>query len=139
MLIRVKNLLKIRAELQKRFSQNDFSKVINKDVPEIDAFLIKAKEIVLENLDNESFSIPELCKLLYISRAQLHRKLTALTGHSASHLLRSIRLEKAQELLLTHQLNVSEVAYQVGFKTQAHFSRTFSEALGVSPSEFQSK
>ena len=139
LLIRIKNLLNVRAVMQKRFSKNDFSKIIKKDTAHLDKFLIKTKDAILLNIENEDFGIANLCKALNISRAQLHRKLVALTGHSASHLIRSIRLERAQELLLTRSLNISEVAYKVGFKTQAHFSRTFSEAMGITPSEFQNK
>ena len=139
LLIRVKNLLNVRSIMQARFSNNDFSKIISKEDDQLDPFLIKAKDLILANLDNDNFDISYLCKALSISRAQLHRKLVALTGHSASHLIRSIRLEKAQELLLSETLNISEVAYKVGFKTQAHFSRTFSEALGLTPTEFQNQ
>jgi transcriptional regulator GlxA family with amidase domain len=63
--------------------------------------------------------------------------MTALTGLSLSRYLRAMRLRKAQELLTDSGLNVSEVAYAVGFEDPKYFSRVFSEAFGVSPAAFR--
>ena len=100
-------------------------------------FLEKLRTIINENLEDEDFNATKLGELAFISRTQLHRKLTALTGASTTHFIRKIQLEKAKELLLSGNYNVSEVAYMVGFKTQAHFSRTFSETFGISPSKYK--
>ena len=72
-----------------------------------------------------------------MSRSQLHRKLKALTGQSASVFIRTIRLEKAKELLRNTDLNISEVAYEVGFRTALYFTQTFTEEMGVAPSVFR--
>lgn len=137
LLIRLKNLLSLRAEIQKRYSESDFKQPITGLSDAENTFILKIRSTVLEHIEEEDFDITQLCKLLYISRAQLHRKLIALTGQSASHLIRKVQLEKAKELLSFGELNVSEVAFQVGFKTQAHFSRVFSEAFGTSPSNWR--
>jgi transcriptional regulator GlxA family with amidase domain len=50
-----------------------------------------------------------------------------------------VQLEIARELLAQSQLSISEVAYRSGFKTQAHFSRVFSESEGVAPTEYRKK
>ncbi|MBK9013648.1 MAG: helix-turn-helix transcriptional regulator [Saprospiraceae bacterium] len=73
--------------------------------------------------------------MLTMSRAQLHRKLTALTGMSATHFIRLVRLRRAKELLLTTNLSISEIAYEVGFRDPNYFSRTFTEEFGTPPSE----
>ncbi|HEY0108823.1 MAG TPA: helix-turn-helix transcriptional regulator [Fibrella sp.] len=70
-------------------------------------------------------------------RTTLHLKLTALTGLSVSHYVRALRLRKAQELLTASALNVSEVAYAVGFDNPKYFSRLFSEEFGVSPGNYR--
>jgi transcriptional regulator GlxA family with amidase domain len=72
-----------------------------------------------------------------MSRTSLHLKITALTGMSISHYVRSLRLRKAQELLTTSGLNVSQVAYAVGFDNPKYFSRLFSEEFGVSPANYR--
>ncbi len=70
-----------------------------------------------------------------MSRMQVHRKLKALMNQSASELIRTIRLEKAYELLQTQNYNSSEVAYQTGFNTLSYFSKIFKEKYGYSPSD----
>ncbi|MBK8192231.1 MAG: helix-turn-helix transcriptional regulator [Lewinellaceae bacterium] len=72
-----------------------------------------------------------------MSRTQLHRKLTALTGKSATHYIRSMRLQKARQLLLTTDMTVSEVAFEVGFRHLQHFSNSFAEAFGQPPSSLK--
>ena len=130
-------MLTLRAEIQKQYSETDLTKKKDGELGIEDAFLLRIRSAILEHLEEEEFNIPRLCKLVGLSRTQLHRKLVALTGHSASHLIRKIQLEKAKELLSTGKLNVTEVAYQTGFKTQAHFSRVFSDAFGTPPSEYR--
>jgi transcriptional regulator GlxA family with amidase domain len=65
----------------------------------------------------------------------LHNTIPALTGLSTTALVRSIRLHKARELLLSTDLNVSEVGYEVGFGNPAYFSRIYAEEFGESPRE----
>ena len=69
-----------------------------------------------------------------MSRAQLYRKVKALTGDSVGNIINEIRLEEGRRLLKTTDYNVSEVAFRVGFKDPAYFSRLFSKKFGVPPS-----
>jgi AraC-like DNA-binding protein len=71
-----------------------------------------------------------------ISRAQLHRKMKELTGLPVSEFIRNIRLEQAVRLLKEQKINVTQVAYSVGFSNVAHFSTVFRKQFGVSPSEY---
>ena len=97
------------------------------------SFIQNVQSILAENLDNESFSILQLCKAIGISRSQLHNKIKKETGVSTSIFIRNIRLEKAKNLLKNTDLNISEVAYEVGFKDPSYFSRLFAEKYGVPP------
>jgi AraC-like DNA-binding protein len=78
-----------------------------------------------------------LCRKIGLGRSQLHNKLKALTGQSTSIYIRAIRLEKAKELLRMTDLNISEVAYEVGFRTPLYFTQVFTEEAGLSPSGFR--
>lgn len=100
-----------------------------------DAFMQSLREIVEANLDNEKFAVPELCKAIGMSRSQLHRKIKALANRSTTHYIRSIRLQKAKELLQEGDLNVTQVAFEVGFQNRTYFSRAFSDEFGVSPKD----
>ncbi len=99
-----------------------------------DAFLQKLRQIVEANYADEAFALPQLCNTLSMSRSQLFRKLKALTDVSPSDFIRNYRMAQAKLLLETTQLAVKEVAWQVGFKEVSHFSKTFLETYGISPS-----
>jgi AraC-like DNA-binding protein len=74
-----------------------------------------------------------------LSRAQLHRRIKDITGISTGEFIRNIRLKKAAELLAEKKINISQVAYMVGFSCQTHFSTAFKKFYGISPTEYISK
>jgi len=100
-------------------------------------FLNKILTVLEKNYRNENFRIEDLYQHLGISRVQLHRKLTALTGQSTSNFIRSFRLQKARKLLLETNKNVSEIAYETGFSDPNYFTRVFMQENGITPSELR--
>jgi signal transduction histidine kinase/DNA-binding response OmpR family regulator/ligand-binding sensor domain-containing protein len=134
--VRIRKLLELREALQTRYQDADFwEKKPTKPSHTEDAFVLRVRTLVEKNLEDSSFGIPQLCHQLGISRVHLHRKLKALTNQSTSHFIRRIRLQKAHELLRTSDLNVSEIAYEVGFADPTYFSRLYRETFGESPSQ----
>ncbi len=124
--------------LLEAYKLTDFPKAFEKKKGSLESGFLKLVQITLEtHLSDENFGIAELCELLNISRAQLHRKLKNLTGLSTSHYIRSLRLEIAKDLLETTNMNVSEVAYNVGFGSAAYFSKVFKDHYGMAPIEFK--
>ena len=81
-------------------------------------------------------NVEMLTKEVGISRAQLHRKMKEMTGLPISEFIRNIRLEQAVRLLKEQKINVTQVAYTVGFSNLAHFSTVFRKQFGVSPTEY---
>lgn len=136
LLIRLEKLLELRKKLQAHYSSLDAStkKAAQPQTIE-DAFIGKIKKLIQENLTNAKFGVPQLCQQLTMSRSQVFRKVKALTGKSPTLLIRSIRLQTARQLLETTNLNVSEVAYDVGFSSPSYFSTAFTEEFGTPPSE----
>lgn len=134
--IRLNKLVELRRVLQEQYSSNGFSlkrtNTIAKPSLE-DIFLQKLIKVVENRLDDEQLAVVHLCRAANLSNMQVNRKLKALTGKTPSGFIRSIRLQKAMELLQTTQLNVSEIAYKVGFSNPSYFSRSFSEEFGHSP------
>ena len=102
-----------------------------------DPFLTEVQKMILQNLDQEDFSINQLASSLAVSRSKLFRKVKDKTGLSPSSLVRSIRLTKAQQLLSTTEMNVTQVAYAVGYKDIAHFSRCFTDRVGTPPKQWR--
>lgn len=103
------------------------------------SFLGKADRAILEHLEEEDFSVNRLANAICLSRSQVHRKIKAITGLSTSIYIRMIRLQKAKELLTVEELTISEIAYQVGFKSPVYFSQIFKKTFGKSPTESRNK
>ncbi|MCI0697192.1 helix-turn-helix transcriptional regulator [candidate division KSB1 bacterium] len=74
---------------------------------------------------------------IYLSVSQLNSKLHALIGQPPGQLIRSMRLQRAADLLQQGAGNVAEICYQVGFSDQANFTRSFKKQFGVAPREFR--
>jgi len=134
--VRLEQLLENRRKLQERFRRAETGEGSKGEaISQEDAFLTRVREQLEKNLDDENLGISGLARAIGVSRAQLHNKIKALTGQSPSVFVRTIRLRKARQLLLTTDLNVTQIAYEVGFRDPAYFSRTFSEEYGHSPKE----
>lgn len=96
-------------------------------------FVQEIIKLIVSQLDNCELSVEEVSETLSLSRTQVHRKVKALTGLSASVLIRNIRLEKALELFHNENLTISEISYSTGFNSPSYFSKCFTEYFGVSP------
>ena len=93
-------------------------------------------ESIQMHLDDPAFGVATLCDEVGISRVHLNRKLKALDKESPGLLIKSLRMRQAAYLLANNQVNVSEVAYRVGFSSHSYFSSSFKEYFGMSPREF---
>jgi DNA-binding response OmpR family regulator len=136
LLVRVKNLIDLRRKLRERFSVGQVLKPGEIAVTSIDdAFLKKVMGIVEARLGEEGFSVEDLALEAGMSRSQLHRKMTALTGQSPSEFVRYMRLHRAMALLKKNAGTVSEIAYTVGFSGVSYFTKCFREQFGLLPSD----
>lgn len=95
--------------------------------------------MVEARLGNSDLSVDDLAAAMNLSRVQLYRKVKTISGSSPVELLRTARLNKGYQLLLTTAKNVSEVAYDVGFTAPSYFTKCFKDEFGVSPSDLQAK
>ncbi|QJD80502.1 hybrid sensor histidine kinase/response regulator transcription factor [Spirosoma rhododendri] len=100
-----------------------------------DEFMNTVYGAIRDQLNDAKFGVGDLADAVGLSRMHLNRKLKTLTGLSPNELIRTVRLNRAGELLL-EQTSVSSVAYAVGFDNPAYFSKVFKEHYGVTPSEF---
>ncbi|MEX2234591.1 MAG: nickel-binding protein [Cyclobacteriaceae bacterium] len=99
-------------------------------------FISNLLKITEDNLANETFTIEDLCHDIGVSRPQLYRKITTLTGRSPNDLLRDLRMDKALTLLKRKTGNISEIALEVGYKSPSYFARCFAKKFGCTPSRF---
>ena len=137
--IRLRNLIDMRERMQQHFASLTpyAAHLQDKSLKIENEFIRKIRAFMEENIAAEEFEIQQLCRQMAMSRAQLYRKFKALTGKSVFEYLRTLRLHKAKELLLTSTLNVTQVCFDVGFNNLSHFSRIFTEEFGRKPSDFR--
>jgi signal transduction histidine kinase/DNA-binding response OmpR family regulator len=137
--ISLRNLLSLKNRIQQYFSSAEQPAVSSEPaLQKEEAFLKSIREIVENRIDEDDFSVPDLCREIGISQSQLYRKVKALTNRSIAAYIRTIRLQKGKVLLETTTQTVSEIAYQVGFKDPLYFSKTFSQEFGFPPSQIRS-
>ena len=101
-----------------------------------DALMERVMKYMNEHLTDPDLNVEKLTEDVGISRAQLHRKLKEIAGVSAGEFIRNLRLEQAARLIEEGQINITQVAYSVGFNNQTHFSTVFKKHYGMSPSEY---
>lgn len=101
------------------------------------AFLARFREVVEARMEDSEVSVDDLAAKMNLSRVQLYRKVKSITGSSPVELLRTTRLKRAYQMLLTTDKSVSEVAYAVGFTAPSYFSKCFKEEYGMVPGDIR--
>ena len=98
-----------------------------------------AMKYVESNISRSDLSVEELSRELGMCRVNLYKRLVAMTGKTPIEFIRVIRLKHAAKLLRETRMNISEVAYQVGFNNPKYFTKYFKEEFGMLPSVYQEK
>lgn len=139
LLARVENLLRQRAHLRQLFAQGaadgketeEMAKLDNRDK----VFVKRLHDIIKSHMGNSDFGVEDIGSEIGLSRVQLYRKVKAITGSSVVDLLRKTRLAKARRLLEADSMNISEVAYEVGFSSPSYFTKCFKDEYGMLPGD----
>lgn len=107
------------------------------EIDELDKKLLdEIKETIEENMVDSDFNVSVLQEKMGMGNKQLYRKLKAITGQTPVEYIRDMRMQKAAKLLKAGKFSVSEVMYTVGFSNSSYFSKCFSKAFGMTPTEF---
>ncbi len=136
--IRVQKLLDTQKQLAEKF-QAGGGVLVPKNIlksPLDEKFLNKVISCIKANISNDELSVEELGSMVAMSRSNLFRKLKAITGQTPIEFIYFIRLKYAMDLLLERKMNMSEIAYEVGFKNPSSFTKSFKKQFGKSPSEY---
>jgi YesN/AraC family two-component response regulator len=102
-----------------------------------DPFIIKVIGYINENLTDEGLNSEKIEANFKTTKMQLYRKLKAVTGLSINTLIRDIRIHESKKLLKNPEMNISEIAYQLGFSDPLYFSKYFKKEVGVSPQQYR--
>ena len=136
----IKCLLKNRAVLREHYTSELPTETRSNSSNKIDRkFINEFTAIVENNISNEDFSVDDIGKQIGISRVQLYRKVKALIGYNVNDYILTVRLQKAKYLLLNEELSISDIAFKVGFASQAYFSTVFKSKFGVTPKLFKER
>jgi signal transduction histidine kinase/DNA-binding response OmpR family regulator/ligand-binding sensor domain-containing protein len=138
LMARIRNLIELRRQLQQKMKRQMMLQPVEISVSSIDEeFITELQGTIEKNLSDPEFTVEELGKKLYMSRASLYRKIQALTGESPNHFIRNYRLKRAAQLLKENFGNVTEIAFEVGFSSSAYFTKCFKEQFQQLPSSYQ--
>lgn len=136
----IANAISTRETIRNKFSKEIDYRYSEIEMPRSGNHLIdKVISIIRQNMENTEFSVEELSHEVGMSRVHLNRKLKETMNISPSNLIKSMRLKQAAFLLINHKVNISEVAYRVGFSTHSYFSNSFHDYFGMTPKEFVAK
>jgi len=134
---RVKNIIRSREKLKeiygKRFSLESLGvETTSAD----DRFLQKLYKAIENNVSNPELNLDSFSKEIGMSKANLYRKIKALTNLSPTEFIRNFRLEMAAKIMKEARLPVSEIYVTVGFSSHAYFSNCFKALYGISPTDY---
>lgn len=139
LLARIANILENRRKLQQKFSFNmDIAELNVEEESNDKKFLNKAMQVIKENYKNPEYEVGDFIEAMGVSKSLMNKKMKNLTGQSAGQFIRNYRLNIARELILknkiTHNKNISEIAYEVGFNDPKYFTRCFTRHFNQTPS-----
>jgi DNA-binding response OmpR family regulator len=131
------NLLKAKEVFRHHYSQKIFLEPLDVEVGAVDKkFMERLMSTIEENLAEPEFNVVRLSKELGMSKPVLYKKFSALVQIPIGEFIKSIRMKKAALLFVNDRMNVSEVAWEVGFNDRKYFSKEFKKFFGQSPSEY---
>lgn len=138
----IDTLVENRLRVKGKFSgaQDTMGKIEAPEMKGNDEILLnRIMNVINRNIDDSQLNVEKLSQEVGLSRAHLHRKMKELIGMTPSDYIRNIRLRRACELLRRPDIEVTQVAYKLGFTSQPHFSSHFKRFTGYSPSEYRGK
>ena len=136
LIAQIENLISLRQSLRKKYIGSNLWLVQTSELPSMEqAFLAKVRSALEAHWSDETYNAERLGSDVGLSRTQFHRKLKALINQTPGDLIRTVRMDKAMELLQKNAGSVAEVGYMVGYGNPANFSTSFARHFGFPPSD----
>lgn len=101
-----------------------------------DPDLARALDEIMDHPDHR-LTLQALADLALMSRSSFSVKLRAAFGTTPMAFVHNVRMNRAAELLASGSMSVDQVAGRVGFSSRSHFSRSFQESHGASPTDYR--
>lgn len=134
----INSQLSNRKKIQSLLGSTTKTERIEKDIltPQDNNFMTELYQLMDKELSNSELNINRMTEVLKISRTKFYYKVKGLTGKNPGVFFKTYKLNRAAELLLKGNLNISEIADVTGFSTPSHFSVSFKKHFGVSPKNY---
>ncbi len=136
--VRIEKLLKTREQISEYFKTNfgTPSYDLQQNYSARDKELLEKCVIFIENnFGEETLDAELLASHLALSKAQLYRKIKALTGLTPHGLIKNFRLKKARQMIAEGKYSTTEIIYMTGFNNRTYFYRSYKEIFGETPGE----
>lgn len=141
LLARCNNLIQGRKLLQEKFAKSmnvDSTAIATNEIDR--SFLEKVNRLIEQNMENPDFGVNEFSQGMNLGRTSLFQKIKGITGQTPNEYILTVKMKQATCLLVNHpELNISDVAYRLGFNTQKYFSKCFKNQFGITPSDFKNQ
>ena len=111
----------------------------NKTADADQRFLTKLTALLEENISNGDLSVDDVARLMGMSRSVYFKKIKALTGIGPNDYFKSLRLQRAAELLDAGEMSITEISYSIGIADSHYFSKCFKQKFGVTPTEYRNR
>ena len=102
-----------------------------------DPFLHEVIHLIRRHLSGDKLTVDFLSKQLGMDRTHFYRKIKSKTGESPVQLIKQVSLQRAQEELLETNKSISEIAFSIGFRSPATFTRSFRKVYGMTPTAYR--
>lgn len=133
----IKTMLHNRELMIEAFKSKDNLSTEEMQISQLDRdFLESAISVVEQNIENSEFGNDEFALKMNMSLSTLYRRLKSITGMSGNEFIRNVRIKKACMLLKKPDLQISEIAYMVGFTDPKYFGVVFKKEKGISPTKY---
>jgi signal transduction histidine kinase/ligand-binding sensor domain-containing protein/DNA-binding response OmpR family regulator len=129
----------VLAQLPATIHTQPENRAVQKELWRENSFVQEFVKLVEASIQDEVLDAATLAEKMNMSQSTLYRKLKGLTGKNINQLVRKVRIQKAAQLLLSGQYNVTEVALMVGISSSIYFRQCFREEFGELPSSYQKK
>ena len=140
LLKQIQQYLHRRKVITKQFLRNESIAIEELTIHPADKeFLDQVNANIQKHISDAVLDSDILCKELHMSRTVLYSKIKQLTGMGVHEYIKMIRVKKSIELLKERKLNVSQIAYEVGFSSPSYYIRCFVKQFGLPPKEYINK
>ena len=138
---RIKNLLQTRSKLNNAYNLFINKKsILNESASELDKEFIEKVTLYIEkNAEDEGLNVGMIAKKMNMSHSSLYRKIKALTDLTANEFIKKVRMQLAEQLLITDRYTINEVMYRIGMNNPGYFRQCFKDEFGLNPSDYIQK